>query len=86
MDVFHHGQGEVAHEFVCDRLVVQQLCDRPVARVDCRDNTHGDLEAQLRADVVRFAEVVVAHLMASGGGVVMLLNNEIVVQQDETKV
>ena len=79
--------GEVCQEFIGVRLVVQLLCNSHVARVDRRDNTQGDLEAQpLRVDVVRFAVVVVVHLADDGGGVVVVVNNVIVVQPDESKV
>ena len=37
----------VGHEFIDVRLVVQQLCDSPVAWAEHRDNTKVDLEVQL---------------------------------------
>ena len=55
--------------------------------VDRRDNTQGDIYAQpLCVDVVRFAVLVIVHLVHDGDGVVTVLNNGIVVQQDEAKV
>ena len=67
MGEVHLGEGDVGREFIGVRLVVQQLCDSLIARVDCRDNTQVDLEVQpLRVDVVRFAVVVVVHLANVG--------------------
>ena len=67
MDEFYRGEGDVGREFIGVRLVVQQLRDSPVARVDRRDNTHVDLEVQpLRVDVVRFDVVVIVHLVDDG--------------------
>ena len=51
------GEGEVGSVFIGDWLVVQRLCDSPVAWVDRHDITLVDLDVQpLRVDVVRFAE------------------------------
>ena len=73
--------------FIGDWLVVQRLCDSPVAWVDRRDNTQVGLDVQpLRVDVVRFAVVVIINLAYDGGCVVSVLNNVIVVQPDEAKV
>ena len=84
MGEVHLGKGGVLHEFIGVRLVVQ--LDSPVARVERRDNTQGGIEVRsLRADVVRFAEVVVVHLTDDGGVVVTVLNNDIVIQHDEDK-
>ena len=67
VDETHRGEGEVGHECIGVRIVVQRLCDSPVPRADRRDNTQGDLEVQpMRVDVVRFAEVVVVHLAMMG--------------------
>ena len=68
MDEISHGGGEVRHEFIGDRLVVQLLRDSLVARVDRRDNTQADLDVQpLRVEVVRFDVVVIVHLADDGG-------------------
>ena len=72
--------------FIGDWLVVQRLCDSPVAWVDRHVNTLVDLEAQpLCVRVVRFAEAVVVHLEHDGDGVVIVLKNAIVIQRDEAK-
>ena len=87
MDEVHLGDGGVGRAFIGVLLVVQQLCDSPVARVDRRDNTQVDLEVQpLRVEVVRFSVVVIVHLADDGDGVVTIPNNGTVVQPDETKV
>ena len=81
------ADGGVRGQFIGGRLVVQQLCDCPVARGDGRDNTQVDVELQsLPVDVVRFAEVVVVHLPHDGSRVVKVLSNVVVVQPDQAKV
>ena len=72
--------------FIGDWLVVQRLCDSPVAWVDRHDITLVDLDVQpLCVEVVRFAEAVVVHLEHDGDGVVIVLKNAIVIQRDEAK-
>ena len=85
-DEIHLGGGDVGREFLCVRLVVQ-LCDSLVGRVDHRDDSQVDLDAQPpRVDVVRFAVVVIVHPVHDGDGIVTVLNNTIVVQLGEAKV
>ena len=86
MDEFRLGEGEVRHEFIGGRLVVQQLCDSHVTRGDRRDNTRVDLGVQpLSVDVVRFTDAVVVHI-GYDGVEVTVHNNIIVVPTDEAKV
>ena len=55
VDEFYRGEGDVGREFIGVRLVVQQMCDSPVALAELRDKTQVDLEVRpLRVDVVRF--------------------------------
>ena len=87
MDWFRLGGGEDVNEFIGVQLVVQQLCESPVARGKRPDYKQINLGVQLlRVDVVRFAVIVIVHLAHDGDGIVMVLNHTIVVQLDEAKV
>ena len=52
VDEISLGESNVLHEFIGVRLVVQQLCDSPVAWAEHRDNTKVDLEVQLLASML----------------------------------
>ena len=81
MDEVHLGQGDVGHAFIADRLVVQQLCDCLVARVDRRDNTMLTLRDSC---VSKWSDSLrqLSSISLMRDGVVAVLNNGIVVQQD----